>query len=535
MNSVQAAPAAQRGANPPAVGRTLAVTLEGLSATIVAVEVIAIANLPNFIITGLPDTALAESRDRIRAAFASTGFAWPNKRVTVNLSPAAVHKSGSAFDIGIAVAVLAAAGFIPPEAIEGTMHLGELGLDGAARPMRGTLPAVVAARTAGIRRVVVPAGNLLEAKLIDGPQIVGVESLAELAESYGATVPWRHTASASKQVHGTHVPGIPDSAGGAARPMPDMADVIGQDIAKQALEIAAAGGHHMLMCGPPGTGKTMLASRLPGILPPLERDAAIEVTAVHSIAGLFQPQGGLITRPPFEAPHHTATPAAIVGGGSGIPRPGAASRAHRGVLFLDEAPEFSARVLETLRQPLESGQIVLARALGQATYPARFQLVLAANPCPCGLAIGKGIECRCSSVARRRYLERLSAPFRDRIDLQVEVESVPDGALEATSRETSASVARRVAQARAAQLERLAGYGWSTNREADGAWLRGKLGESSGAVRAAREARRVGLASMRGMDSVLRVAWTIADLEGRPAPGASDVDAALTLRSGLDR
>ncbi|MDR1294793.1 MAG: YifB family Mg chelatase-like AAA ATPase [Bifidobacteriaceae bacterium] len=522
--------------NPPPVGRTLGVTLEGLAATIVAIEVIAIANIPNFIITGLPDTALAESRDRIRAAFASTGFAWPNKRVTVNLSPASVHKSGSAFDIGIAVAVLAAAGHIPPGAIAQTMHLGELGLDGVTRPMRGTLPAVVAARAAGIDRVVVPTANLAEATLIDGVGVVGVGSLAELAESYGARVPWRAAPASIVAPHGALIPGI----SAAARPghlAPDLADVIGQAVAKEALEIAAAGGHHMLMCGPPGTGKTMLASRLPSILPALDTEAAIEVTAVHSIAGLFRPADGLITRPPFEAPHHTATPAAIVGGGSGIPRPGAASRAHRGVLFLDEAPEFSTRVLETLRQPLESGRIVLARARGQATYPARFQLLLAANPCPCGLASGKGEQCRCSSVAKRRYLARLSAPFRDRIDLQIDVDAVPDADLARTmpAAEPSARVAARVAAAREAQRERLRTCGWVTNREVDGTWLRERLGEDSAAMRAALAAKRLGVLSMRGLHSVLRVAWTIADLDGRTAPGASEVDAALTLRSGLGR
>jgi magnesium chelatase family protein len=505
-----------------------------LAATIVAVEVIAIANVPTFIITGLPDTALAESRDRIRAAFASTGFAWPNKRVTVNLSPAAVHKTGSAFDVGIAVAVLAAAGIISPDTIRDAMHLGELGLDGVLRPMHGTLAAVAAARAAGIERVVVPAANYAEASLIQGVEIIGAATLAELAESYGAEVPW-HVIPGSSPVQGAVVPGISGVAA-APRADADLADVIGQAVAKEALEIAAAGAHHMLMCGPPGTGKTMLASRLPGVLPPLDDDAAIEVTAVHSIAGMFRPDGGLIRRPPFEAPHHTATPAAIVGGGSGIPRPGAASRAHRGILFLDEAPEFSARVLETLRQPLEQGRIVLARAKGQATYPARFQLVLAANPCPCGLAIGKGLECRCSAVAKRRYLERLSAPFRDRIDLRIEVDVVrPCDVSGAPPGEGSVRVAARVAAARDAQRERLQGCGWATNGEVSGKWIRRRLGEESAAVKAVGDAHRLGVLSMRGFDSVLRVAWTIADLDGRVAPGAGDVDAALALRSGLDR
>jgi magnesium chelatase family protein len=499
-----------------ALGRTLSVSLVGLHGHLVEVEAHLAASVPGFTLVGLPDAALAEARDRVRAAVHSSGIAWPQRRITVNLSPATLPKAGSAFDLAVAVATLGGAGVctVPP----GVVHLGELGLDGRLRPVRGVLPAVAAAAEAGVERVVVPVANADEARLVPGLEVVPAVTLAAVVHRYGADVAVPEVAPALD----------PPTDRGVGQACGDLADVLGQATARRALEVAAAGGHHLFMVGPPGTGKTMLASRLPGLLPDLDDRDALEVTAVHSVAGTFRPGDGLLRRPPFEDPHHTATPAAVVGGGSGLARPGAASRAHRGVLFMDEAPQFAPQVLQSLRQPLEHGELVLHRAGGVARYPARFQLVLAANPCPCGLGVGKALDCSCTAVQRRRYFGRLSGPLLDRVDLQVEVLPLTRADRVAGPAEASAAVAARVVAARSRAVRRLAGTGWRTNAEVSGAWLRAHRPAGMADLETAVDDGRL---SLRGADRVLRVAWTLADLAGRPAPGAAEVGQALLLRT----
>jgi magnesium chelatase family protein len=381
---------------------------------------------------------------------------------------------------------------------------------------------------AGRPRVVVPAGNEVEARLVPGAEVVAVRCLQDVVALHRGLDPqdWPE--------------GAPDGErplAAAARPGAverrqdlDLADVAGQAEARQALEVAAAGGHHLLLLGPPGAGKTMLAARLPGLLPDLDEPHALEVTAVHSVAGTLDPSAGLVRRPPFEDPHHTASVSALVGGGTGLPRPGAASRAHRGVLFLDEAAEFSPRALDALRQPLEHGELAIHRSLATARFPARFQLVLAANPCPCGMATGKAEECRCTPLARRRYLSRLSGPLLDRIDLQVEVLAVSRAELAGPRAEPTKVVAGRVLAARGAQRERLSGTPWSCNREVPGPWLRAGLRLPAAVTCDLDRALDRGRLSIRGYDRVLRVAWTLADLAGRAVPHRDDVGRGLLLR-----
>jgi magnesium chelatase family protein len=512
------------------------VTLVGVQGHLVEVEADLGQGVPSFSLVGLPDTSLSESRDRVRAAVLNSGQPWPaTRRITINLSPASLPKRGSSFDLAIAAAVLAAQSAVPPGVFDRAVLLGELGLDGRARPVRGVLPAVAAALAAGVESVVVPAANAAEARLVPGLRVTGVRSLRELvALARCEPLPEEafHDDEDGDEETGPNTNGVDADADTVPSTEPDLRDVLGQATARFAMEVAAAGGHHVLMLGPPGAGKTMLAERLPGLLPSLDSAAALEVTAVHSVAGTLPPETPLVTRPPFQAPHHNASVPAIVGGGSSQVRPGAASLAHRGVLFLDEAPEFAPAVLDALRQPLESGEITVSRLVAQVRFPARFQLVLAANPCPCGLAVGKGTDCRCSPMAKLRYLGRLSGPLLDRVDLSLEMLAATRAELREDSAhvEDTATVAGRVVAARERMAARLADTPWRANAEVPGHVLRRHWPLPWGVVAAAEQELDRGGLTARGVDRVLRVAWTLCDLAGRQRPDAGDVHVALQFR-----
>ncbi|MFJ9686748.1 YifB family Mg chelatase-like AAA ATPase [Streptomyces bacillaris] len=527
--------------------RACSVALVGVEGVVVEVQADLEPGVAAFTLVGLPDKSLIESRDRVRAAVTNSGAEWPQKKLTVGLSPASVPKSGSGFDLAVACAILGAAERLDPAVIADVVMIGELGLDGRVRPVRGVLPAVLAAAEAGYRQVVVPEQTAGEAALVPGVSVLGVRSLrqliAVLCDEPVPDEPADDRGRPDAMLAGLMVPGTglgaglaPASARGGGH-TPDLADVAGQPRPRKALEVAAAGGHHLLLSGPPGAGKTMLAERLPAVLPPLTRQESLEVTAVHSVAGILPPGEPLVSRAPYCAPHHSATMQSLVGGGNGMPRPGAVSLAHRGVLFLDEAPEFSGKALDALRQPLESGHVVVARAAGVVRLPARFLMVLAANPCPCGRHTLTGAGCECPPSAVRRYQARLSGPLLDRVDLRVEVEPVDRAdLLEQGGRgEPTAVVAARVREARDRAAERLAGTPWTTNSEVPGHELRTRLLTAPGALAAAERDLERGLLTARGLDRVLRVAWTVADLRGAPRPEARDVAVALELRTGIQR
>lgn len=508
------------------LGRTWAVALVGLNGVLVDVQADAGAGIPDARIVGTASSAMKEARHRVKVAVRNCGLRWPEAKVVVNLSPADVPKQGSMFDLAIAVAVLCAGQVITAAEAARTVHLGELGLDGRVQPVRGVLPAVHSAVRAGISRVMVASENAAEARLVGSAEVIAVDDLTDVARHYGVDDVKDRDSPARPALTAVKTPRQP--------PAPDLRDVLAQHQARHALEVAAAGGYHLLMQGPPGTGKTMLAARLPGLLPDLSDDDALEVTAIHSLSGTLAGDT-LIRRPPYVAPHHSASAPSIIGGGSGIARPGAISRAHCGVLFLDEAPEFASRVLETLRQPLESGQVSLHRANAHTTYPARIQLVLAANPCPCGNASASPVRarlCTCTPQMRRRYSSRLSGPVLDRVDIQVSVESPSRADLATTNQpETTATVAQRVAQARSRTRHRLAHTPWTSYTQVPGSWIRERTAAAGRGLTAALDhARERGHITLRGYDRILRLSWTLADIAERDLT-ADDIAAAYTLRT----
>ncbi len=513
------------------VARTHCAGIVGVAGRLVEVEADVGRGIAGTHFIGLLDTAISEARGRVRSALINSGFAWPDARITVSLFPATLPKRGSIFDLAIAVAVLGAAGAVPAQRIATPAFLGELGLDGRVRPVRGVLPAALAAAQAGVGIIVVPAFNATEAALVPGLTVVPVTTLGELVGWLRAGDLRRLPMVADAASLSVDDDRTEDTSG------PDLCDVAGQPMGRKALEVCAAGGHNLWMLGPPGSGKTMLAERLPTLLPPLDQDKALEVSAIHSVAGTLPPGRPLLTRPPFMAPHHSATMAAVVGGGSGgVVRPGAVSLAHRGVLFLDEAPEFATTVLDSLRQPLESGRVTIARAVGTVTFPARFMLVLAANPCPCGLEGTGGHPCRCTPAGRRRYLDRLSGPLLDRVDVKVRIGRATRAELLADRHfvENSATVAERVRQARERAARRLAGTPWHTNAEVSSSALHRRFRLPDTVMAPLHRGLDVGTLSARGLDRVLRISWTLADLAGEDRPGRTETSAALALWLGVD-
>ena len=502
------------------LAKAWSVTLVGLDGHVVEVEADLAQGLPGLALIGLPDASLQEARDRVRSAVVNSGEPWPQRRMTVALAPASVPKRGSGFDLAMAAVVLAAHGRLPAGALDDVVLLGELGLDGGVKPLRGVLPAVLTAARAGFSRVVVPGANLREARLLPDLRVDGVASLRDLLALLRGQ-PWEEGA-------------LPDPPGPPTPSEPlDMLDVAGQVVGRTAMEVCAAGGHHAFLLGPPGSGKTMLARRLPGLLPALELGQALEVTAVHSVAGMLPAAHPLLERPPFQEPHHASSVAAIIGGGSGIARPGVASLAHHGILFLDEAPEFSRSVLDALRQPLERGSLTITRVGGSATYPCAFTLLLAANPCPCA----KGDRCTCTPQARRGYLGKLSGPVLDRIDLHVTLDAVTraDVMAENGVGEPSADIAARVQHARLRAAQRYRGTPWTRNGEVPPSELRRRWPLATEVLAPLGAALDDGMLTARGFGRVLRVAWTLADLLDAGQPSRELIAMALGWRQGNDR
>jgi magnesium chelatase family protein len=514
-----------------AVATARTVSLAGASGHLIDVQVDLSHGVVKTALVGRPDASISEARDRCRAAVSNSGFDWPvTRRVTILLSPADLPKRGPHFDLAIAVATLAASGVVPPAALAGMVFVGELTLDGRLRSVPGVLPMTMAASARGVSCMVVPEPHADEAALVPGTTVLAARSLAQVVAL----------------LRGDEVPEAPPVEPLASGPLltwrgehrvseVDLAEVQGMADARYALEVTAAGAHHLMLTGPKGAGKTTLAERLPTLLPDLTLEESLELSAIHSLAGCLPPGQTLVTRPPFRAPHHSATRSSVLGGGTGRVRPGEVSRAHTGTLFLDEFPLFSADIIEALREPLESAEITIARGEESATFPARTMVVLACNPCPCGdyHPFRRDHTCTCSEVRRRDYRRRISGPIADRIDITRHVEPERAGWQDPVSPpECSASVRSRVEAARARQAGRYAGTPWRVNADVPGPVLRERWPLTDGATRALDELVQAGRLTRRGATRVHRLAWTVADLAARQRPDQPDLETALALRTG---